>query len=390
MNTISLAGLTGTPAEVRCAVNVLGDPRLSDPTSDHSLAELERLSAVSPNGQWLGLTRQGFSKGHSLLIIAPVQEGAEEIIVPLDMEWEWPRIRAITDDGTLLFRVELARRDHGYARRPLLFKPGDKEPLILPPPYTKPEWSRRPNDPAPLSHTPYCFAPDGTIFGWTHPRREERRQRAVETIDIGHCVWRQLPTGWMVEYLPDFLNDKWLWPACNGTFLWANAPRKDATICFGVFDGVSCTPCEVTLDGSGPKVFGAATNGTFIGSYSIHDGRHGVDDEGKPDLSCYTYLLRPHHNTIRVFNEAADKNPWLEHLSANGQYVVGSQAGVGYFILKAMGGGYRYAVLHAPGWRIESLACVTDEGKVFATATCVERKHGCFRLTLPVLLTPRW
>lgn len=47
-------------------------------------------------------------------------------------------------------------------------------------------------------------------------------------------------------------------------------------------------------------------------------------------------------------------------------------------------------MLKVPGWRIDALAYVTDDGKVFATATCTERKHGCFRLKLPVLLTPQW
>lgn len=343
----------------------------------------------------MALRREGWCSGVAVFTIARTEEGVEETVVPLQHEWEWPRICGIADDGTLLMRAELDYFDNGYSRRPLLFKPGDKTPLILPPPYDKEaKWKGRlpsEEDIRPASHTPYCYAPNGTIFGWTHGRRGD--QEAHGSYDTPHCVWEKQPSGkWTVECLPDSLNCKWLWPGYGGTFVWADRPEEDDTIHFGLFDGTSTTTFDVTLKGTDPKTIAVAADGTFLGHYGVKDGRAGKDEKGDPESSYYAYLVRPQANAVRVFNDAEkdEKSPWLKALSPNEQYVIGSHPGVGYCMLTAHGGGYRYVVFKALGWRIDDLACVTDGGKVFATATCVERKHGCFRLKLPVLLTSQW
>lgn len=395
MTTISVDGLTGKAQAVECTAQVLGDPKLFDPAVGEDVSVFQRLSAVSPCGTWMALRRKGCRSGAAVFTIARTQEGAEEITIPLSRDWKWPHICGIADDGTILFRAELNHFDNGYSRRPLLFKPGDQKSLILPPPYDKEaKWKgclSGEEDIRPVSHTPHCYAPNGTVFGWTKGKygdREEHRR-----YDTPHCVWEKQPSGkWTVECLPDSLNSQWLWPGYGGTFVWADRPKEDDTISFGLFDGTSTTTFDVTLKGTDPKTIGVAADGTFFGHYGVKDGRSGKDEKGEPMCSYYAYLVRPQSNAVRVFNdvEKDENNPQLEALSSNGQYVIGSHLGVGVCILQAHNGGYRYGVLKAPGWRIDGLTCVTDDGKVFATATCTERKHGCFRLKLPVLLTPQW
>lgn len=392
MNTLHISGLLEQPKAIECSVRVLGDPRLSDPSVSENISELERLIAVSANGQWMALVRKGRGLRDKFYTISRTGEGTEEMVVPLKNEWEHTRARDIADEGTFLFEAELARSfsDCFFSRRPVVFTPGNKELVVLPPEYKEREWGADPlKDDRPRSHTPYCYAPDGAVFGWTHPNYDRRRD--MESRETPHCIWRRKQSGeWTVEYTPDFMNSKWLWPAYTGTFVCCDQPDEDDTVRFGFFDGVVTTPYEdVSVDGHAIVVVSVAKNGTFLGHCCIRDGKKGKDKYGKPELSSYTFLIQPQTKAGHTFNDF-DKNPWLHELSANGQYIIGSHPGAGHFLMKAEGDGYRYAALATKDWRVEDLVDVTDEGHVFAVATCTERKHGCFRLKLPVLLIPQW
>lgn len=395
MHAIHIAGLTSKPRDVACAARPLGDPKLFDPAASMSAPRFARLCAVSPNGQWMALKREGCFERQDVLTIAQAEEGAGETVVPLDLEWAYTRIRGIANDGMLLFQVELGgTADYGYSRRPLTFKPGAERPTILPPPYDKEaKWKGRlpdEEDTRPPAHTPDCYAPDGTIFGWTLSRFEECHQRAG--YNQRYCTWKAQEDAWTIAYLPDSLDGKWVWPAHGGAFTWCDRPEEDDTIHFGLFDGTSSTTFAVTLNGHDPRTIAVARDGTLLGHVGVRDGRAGKNEKGEPKSSYYAYLIRPQADAVRLFNDAAEgeKNPRLEKMSTSGVYIVGFHPGVGYFILRAEGDRYRYAVLQTPGWRIENLCHVTDDGAVYATATCIEKKHGCFRLKLPVLLSPQW
>lgn len=186
------------------------------------------------------------------------------------------------------------------------------------------------------------------------------------------------------------MNSKWLWPAYASTFVWCDRPDEDGAVHFGLFDGTNTTTYEnVCVEGHAIVVVSVARSGTFLGHFCIRDGRKGQDKDGKPELSSYTYLIQPQTKAGHLFNDF-DKNPWLHELSPDGQCIIGSHPGAGHFLMKAEGDGFRYATLATKDWRIEDVVDVTDDGHVFAVVTCTERRHGCFRLKLPVLLIPQW
>lgn len=394
MKEINVAGLSAQPEKVECSVQVLGDPGVNDPSASENIGELERLAAVSSNGQWMALVRKRRLSQDEFYTILRADEGAEEMVVPYKNEWRHTRARDIANDGTFLFEAELERSftDYGFSRRPLVFKPGNNKPIVLPPEYHKRLWGTGfLEDDRPRSHTPYCYAPDDTVFGWSHVGYQERTE--WHRYDLLHCIWRKQATDeWQIEYLPGYLNNKWLWPGYAGTFIWADdRPERSGAIHFGLFDGLSITTFSVTLEGRDPKTVSVASDGTFLGSFGVVDGRNSVDrEEDKVPSSYYSYVIRPQDQAIHVFNELPEHNPWLRELSANGRFVIGSHPKVGFCLLKEADDNYRYTVLQAIGWRIEDVVRVTDDGKVFGVATCTERGHDCFRLTLPVALTPQW
>jgi len=161
----------------------------------------------------------------------------------------------------------------------------------------------------------------------------------------------------------------------------------DEVIKFGLFDGMSFSNFDITVLGNDPKVIEVASDNTFICCYGVKGKRKRKNKEVSD--SYYTLLAKPQNNALQLFKDG-EENPWLETMSFNGKYVIGSHSTVGWFILKAEGDDYSYRVLKIDGWRIESLARVMDDGRVYALATCLERKHDCFRLKLPVVLTPQW
>ena len=391
MNTLHISGLAQKPEELECSMRVLGDPRYSDPSAKENISELEELVAVSPNGHWMALRRKGSSQ-EEINTISRTDEGSEEIVVPMNFGWGQVCARDIADDGTLLFQAELTPLfdDLGFARRPIVFTPENKKLFVLPPEYKEEEWlSGSLPTGRPKSHTPHCYASERTVFGWTHVNYDGRRE--ANGHNISHCVWRHQETGeWVVEYMPKITNSKWLWPASTGTFIWCDRPNRDSVVRFGLFDGTSmATFDDVSIMGHGVAVLSVAKDSTFLGNFCVGDGRQEKSEEGESELSCYAFLVRPHTKEIHVFNEFGN-NPFLYAVSANGQYVIGSQPDVGYSLMKLEGNSYRYVALTARDWRIEDVTDVTDEGHVFAVATCTERKHDCFRLKLPVLLIPQW
>lgn len=119
MNPLRISGLLEKPNEVECSVRVLGDPRLSDPSVCENIPELERLAAVSPNGQWMALVRKGRGLRDEFYTISQTGEGAKETVIPLKNEWGCTRARDIADDGAFLFGAELERSfsDYGFSRR---------------------------------------------------------------------------------------------------------------------------------------------------------------------------------------------------------------------------------------------------------------------------------
>lgn len=390
MKTIEIIGLE-EKLPINCSVYVLGNPRMSDPITSDNVLALERLAVVSPNGKWLALERNAQFASNDMLTIVKAEEGAEEVVVPVDFDWEQLRIRDINNEGTLLFQAELERNSIGYghSRRPLLFKQGDAKPLILPPPYNKEDRGnlRSPReDDRPASHTPYCYTSEDKIFGWSHRKYSERVQRERDGVDR-FIYTQEKPGVWTIEYLPDFLNGKWLWPGYHNTFILSDRKPKDGIITFGLFDGKKCSNFDITALGDDPKVVRVASDNTFICHYGVKEKWKRKNQE--VESSYYTLLAKPNESALQLFKDG-EENPWLEYLSTNGKYAVGSHPDVGYFILKAHCDAYDYRVLAVMGWRIESLAAVLDDGKVYATATCIERSHGCFRLKLPVLLTPEW
>jgi len=389
MKTIDVFGLNEKKT-IECFVRVLGNHRICDPMVSGNVPIIEYLSAVSPNGEWLALDRVEKGSRKDLITITRVEEGAEEIVVPMDFDWENSRIRDISNDGTLLFQVELDRgfSNYGHSRRPLLFKYGDKKPLILPPPYDKEDMSffRSPSEGnCQTAHTPYCYTSEGKIFGWSRRRYDDRQYLNLNGTD--YFVYEQKKPGvWVVEYLPDSLDGKWIWTAYHNTFVWADQRSKDNIIRFGLFDGKSCSNFDIAVYGYNPQVVEVASNNTFICHYGVKGKRK---YKNKEMHDYYALLAKPQDNALNLFKDG-EENPWCEKLSPNGKYVIGSHTTVGWFILKSESDGYSYRVLNTPGWRIESLASVMDDGRIYAVATCVERKHGYFRLKLPVLLVPKW
>jgi hypothetical protein len=182
-------------------------------------------------------------------------------------------------------------------------------------------------------------------------------------------------------------DNRWWWPAYHSQIIWADRHPQDGIIHFGLFDGASCSNFDLTVKGDNPIVVAVASDNTFICQYSVKGKRRRQGKES--NSSSYTLLAKPQDNTLQLFKDS-EENPWFEHLSANSHYVIGSLPGVERFILNAQGDTYHYRTLNTPGWRIDSLAAVMDDGRVYATGTCIERKDDCFRLKLPLLLTPQW
>lgn len=393
MKTLHISGLE-KPTPIECAVRVLGDPRLSDPSVSNNIPKFQHLAAVSPGGQWIALIREGDKRG-KIYTISRTDEGAEELTVPLnDKRWTRTRARDIADNGTFLFEANLNELciDDRFSRRPLVFTPNNQELVILPPKYQ--EWEPDASyleDNRPQSHTPDCFTPDGSVFGWTFPNQSQRQ--GLGCYATPHCIWRhQESDEWTIQYMPDFMNSKDLCPcpAYADTFVWCDRSAEDDIVHFGLFDGTAAkTYDDVSIEGQGTMIVSAANNSTFIGHFCVRDGRTGKDKAGKSKISSYTFLIQPTAKAGHVFNDL-DRNPWLHRLSPNGQYIIGPHPGGGGFLMKAEGDGYHYATLTTRDWRIEGVTSVTDQGQVFAIATCTERKHSCFRLYLPIMLTPQW
>lgn len=385
MKTIEISGLEEAKV-VECTVQVLGDPRLSDPVVSDDFPALERLVAVSSDGKWLALDRRARAYSPHLLTIARAEEEAEEIVVPLDQYGKNSQIRDINNEGALLLQGELDELgfDHGHSCRPVLFKVGDEGPLALPPLYERePRWSARFSN-RPPSHIPCCYTFDEKIFGWAY----------VRSTDDESCGYRyflyeqQKPRVWTVTYLPDSLSNLWLRPAAAGNFVWVERKPKEGVIKFGSFDGTSCRAFDLEVEGENPKIGSVAENNTFVCQYATKGMQK--NDKKAPKLADYTLLARPHDKAVQLFQKSRNKNPWLEKISLNGQYVIGYTPREGWFVLQAQGDGYVYRVLDTPSWRIDSLAHVMDDGRIYATATCVRHNRSHFRLKMPVMLVPQW
>lgn len=388
MKTLEINGLSDKPRTVECDVRVLGKPELFDPLHSDRLPEFDHLFGVSPNGQWMALVRKCKDFDTEIYTIVQAQEGADEIVVPLKDSFDrFTRPRDVANDGMFLYQASVSPSDSLHSRRPFVFKPGDKESTVLPPEYDEESpysyLDKNPNDHT-LSHTPYCFAGSDTVFGWTHTL-SSLRERHHDDYELVHCIWRRANRdAWMVEYMPEFLRFKWVWPTRDGKFFCCDWSKKEGEVEFGLFDGSTYKPFKnFAIHGHGCKITAVAADGTCLGHIDVYREKRKEDDCN----SCfYTFLARPAAGTAHVFNESVENNVWLTELSENGKYALAE----GCEILRAENGGYRHATFTSPGWRIDDTAGVTNNGHVFATATCLERKHGCFRLKLPVLLVPQW
>lgn len=382
MKSVEIVGLTNKPRNIVCGVRVLGDPKLFDPAEEEDIPLLQHMLAVSPNRDWMALVRKSLITDNESYSMARTQEGAAEVEVPLESKYVLlnTQPRDVANDGIFLFDAELSGSPDQlhFSRRPLVFKVGDKKPTILPPVYVEPEWDDEPlKGGFPYSHTPVCFTPDGRVFGRTYDPKF--------SFNLPHCVWQRQPSGeWTIDYLPDFTHTKWLWPAWNGAFTACDWTHEYADIGFGLFDGTSYTSYEsLTVHGRDCKIVSVSQPGIFIGHFCT------VTKEDHESRS-FGFLANPATGALHVFNDFHRRNASLHYISANGRYVIGSHPPSGNCILRADGDGYNYATYSAPGWRIETAIDVTDEGNVYGTATCLDRKHGCFRLKLPVLLVPQW
>ncbi|MBI3421101.1 MAG: hypothetical protein HY006_03490 [Candidatus Sungbacteria bacterium] len=398
MKNIPIIGLTGNPKKIQCHVSVLGDPSLSDPAIASHTVGIEELAAVSWNGAWLAIVRGRASAENdtSILTVCRAQEGAEEIVAVRPPESRCVIPRDIRNDGTLLFEADLGNPNNasGFSRRAVLFEPGQRQTVILPPPFNQEDLF----DDDPMrkgvvrSHTPLCFTPNGNVFCWAYKAYDV--ERGIKESGLLNCFWYQHGSaGWDLEYGPPYLEKMTLWPAGSGMYIWCTRIEEGSQEMahVGLFNGKGLEIFnDVTLPGHSHAITAVAANNIFFGHLFWSDGKSQESGSGeKFNHFPNSFLVDPQRQAMHIFNDGAKNNPFLEGISENGHYLIGTKPDVGFFLMQAAAEGYSFGLLDAPGWRIEDAVHVNDECHVFALATCVDRKHGCFRLKLPVKLIPQ-
>ena len=396
MKDIAINGLTLSPKKIPCHVNVLGDPGLSDPALASHTVGIHELAAVSGSGAWLALVRGRPSAENdtSIITVCRAQEGAEEIVVLRPPESQRVIPRDIRNDGTLLFEAELGYPSNasGFSRRAVLFEPGQSQPVILPPLFNQEDLFDDPmRKGVARSHTPLCFTPNGNVFGWAYKAYDV--EKGIKESGLRNCFWYQSgSTDWNLEYGPSYLENMSLWPAHNGMYIWCARVEEGSKELahVGLFNGKGLEIFnDITLPGHRHVISAVAGNNIFLGRLHWSDGRSQESESGEDAPSHYSYLVDPERQAMHIFNDSLKNNPLLESISENGNCLIGIKPDAGFFLMQAAGEGYSFGLLDAPGWRIEDVVHVSDEGHVFALATCTDRKQGCFRLKLPVKLIPQ-
>ena len=391
MKRIQIIGLDAGKSESReFSVLVLGNKARGDSLSSDAPRAVECIGAVSPDGAWVALSREGWCDDRRELSLVDVAHPEAEIYVPLDPAWCWPRIRDLNSQGVLLAQVELDQfEDASRSRRPILFDPKGEKMQILPPAFKRSRWGSEERMKEPGGHTPHCFAGDGSISGWAHCSMQEILKDRSDRGTLW-CSWKKSLLGrWQVEYLPETLRQLWVWPGPNGALVWNETESKSRPARFGFYDGHTMSTWPLSLEGTGIKVISVASDFTLSG----HLCSKGARGEG------YCFLAQPGRAEGAMLLKHPERQLWLAGMCRSGRYLVGTIAsresrkqtesaleGRGVFLLEARDQEYHYYEVLSPGWRLSEPAAVTDTGTVFCLGVCVDPKSAWFRLKMPLSL----
>ncbi|HQH28839.1 MAG TPA: hypothetical protein PLP17_15710, partial [Oligoflexia bacterium] len=216
------------------------------------------------------------------------------------------------------------------------------------------------------------------------------------------CVWEQAADGsWRVRYLPPHMSTLWLWPYGTREFIFAtrHEPPEPGLIRFGVFDGRSSCILPMSIFGASPQIVGTAKDGSFWGRCSIHQEQGSASgDEAarstKASSQTICFIGRPARAKELLLLDAPDMSLWIEAMSPSGRCVSGSYARHepgnrkvvehGVFLLEECREGYSFSIVEAPGWRLEEVEAVADNGDIFCAGVCTEPAEHCYRLKLPL------